>query len=58
MLWAFLLKCLLFLFAVARTSGWIAHWKEMYSDPSNKLSRPRQLYLGEDKRDFVEITKR
>ena len=46
------------LFAVARTSGWIAHWKEMYSDPSNKLSRPRQLYLGEDKRDFVEITKR
>jgi citrate synthase len=46
------------LFAVARTSGWIAHWKEMYSDPSNKLSRPRQLYLGEDMRDFVEITKR
>ena len=46
------------LFAVARTSGWIAHWKEMYSDPSNKLSRPRQLYLGEDKRDFVEIAKR
>jgi len=38
------------LFAVARTSGWIAHWKEMYLDPSNKLSRPRQLYLGEVKR--------
>jgi citrate synthase len=46
------------LFAVARTSGWIAHWKEMYSDPSNKLSRPRQLYLGKDKRDFVDIAKR
>jgi citrate synthase len=46
------------LFAVARTSGWIAHWKEMYSDPSNKLSRPRQLYLGKEKRDFVDITKR
>jgi citrate synthase len=46
------------LFAVARTSGWIAHWKEMYLDPSNKLSRPRQLYLGEVKRDFVDITKR
>jgi citrate synthase len=46
------------LFAVARTSGWIAHWKEMYSDPSNKLNRPRQLYLGEDKRDFIEIAKR
>jgi citrate synthase len=46
------------LFAVARTSGWIAHWKEMYSDPSNKLSRPRQLYLGKDKRDFIDIAKR
>jgi citrate synthase len=46
------------LFAVARTSGWIAHWKEMYLDPSNKLSRPRQLYLGKDKRDFVDIAKR
>ena len=46
------------LFAVARTSGWIAHWKEMYLDPSNKLSRPRQLYLGEVKRDFEDIVKR
>ena len=46
------------LFAVARTSGWIAHWKEMYSDPSNKLSRPRQLYTGKDKRDFLDIAKR
>ncbi len=46
------------LFAVARTSGWIAHWKEMYLDPSNKLSRPRQLYHGEVKRDFVDIAKR
>ena len=46
------------LFAVARTSGWIALWKEMYLDPSNKLSRPRQLYLGEVKRDFVDIAKR
>ena len=46
------------LFAVARTSGWIAHWKEMYLDPSNKLSRPRQLYLGEIKRNFVDIAKR
>jgi len=46
------------LFAVARTSGWIAHWKEMYLDPSNKLSRPRQLYLGEVKKDFVDIAKR
>ena len=46
------------LFAVARTSGWIAHWKEMYSDPTNKLNRPRQLYTGSNKRDFVDISKR
>lgn len=46
------------LFAVARTSGWIAHWKEMYSDPSNKLNRPRQLYTGSTKRDFLDINKR
>jgi citrate synthase len=46
------------LFAVARTSGWIAHWKEMYADPSNKLNRPRQLYTGSIKRDFLDINKR
>jgi citrate synthase len=46
------------LFAVARTSGWIAHWKEMYLDPSNKLNRPRQLYAGSTKRDFLDINKR
>jgi citrate synthase len=46
------------LFAIARTSGWIAHWKEMYSDPSNKLNRPRQLYAGSIKRDFLDINKR
>jgi len=46
------------LFAVARTVGWIAHWGEMYSDPENKLNRPRQLYIGKDKRDFVDISKR
>jgi citrate synthase len=46
------------LFAVARTSGWIAHWKEMYSDPNNKLNRPRQLYAGSTKRDFLDINKR
>ena len=46
------------LFAVARTSGWIAHWKEMYSDPTNKLNRPRQLYAGPTKREFLDISKR
>lgn len=46
------------LFAIARTSGWIAHWKEIYSDPSNRLNRPRQLYLGKKKRDYINISKR
>ena len=44
--------------AVARTAGWIAHWKEMYLDPLNKLNRPRQLYIGKNKREFVELIKR
>ena len=46
------------LFAVARTSGWIAHWKEIYLDPTNRLNRPRQLYLGKEKRDYIDISKR
>jgi citrate synthase len=46
------------LFAVARPAGWIAHWKEMYLDPLNKLNRPRQLYIGKNKREFVELNKR
>ena len=46
------------LFAVARTVGWIAHWSEMYSDPLNKLNRPRQLYIGKNKREFVDQDKR
>ena len=46
------------LFAVARTSGWIAHWKEMYLDPTNKLNRPRQLYAGPTKREFLDLSKR
>ena len=46
------------LFAVARTAGWIAHWKEMYLDPSNRIGRPRQLYIGETPRDFTELKKR
>ena len=39
------------LFAVARTAGWIAQWKEMIEDPSLKITRPRQLYTGYTKRD-------
>ncbi|HEY4643255.1 MAG TPA: citrate synthase [Bacteroidota bacterium] len=46
------------LFAIARTSGWIAQWQEMLLDPAQKIARPRQVYLGADKRDFVPIEKR
>ena len=46
------------LFAVSRTVGWIAQWNEMISDPSQKISRPRQVYTGAPKRDFVPVEKR
>ena len=46
------------LFAIARTSGWIAQWQEMLLDPAQKIARPRQVYLGADKRDFVPFEKR
>ena len=46
------------LFAVARTVGWIAQWKEMIEDPNAKIGRPRQLYTGEKRRDYVQIAKR
>jgi citrate synthase len=46
------------LFAVARTVGWIAQWKEMVEDPSQKIGRPRQLYLGAPQRDYLELDKR
>lgn len=46
------------LFAVARTVGWIAQWKEMIEDPSQKIGRPRQLYTGSPKRDYTPIGRR
>ena len=46
------------LFAVARTVGWIAQWKEMIEDPNQKIGRPRQLYTGQKMRDYVGIAKR
>ena len=46
------------LFAVARTVGWIAQWNEMIEDPSQKIGRPRQLFTGAEKRDYVDISKR
>lgn len=46
------------LFAVARTVGWISQWSEMIEDPQQKIGRPRQLYTGVDKRDYVPIKDR
>jgi len=46
------------MFAIARTAGWVAHWQEMVSDPHMKIGRPRQLYTGPVKRDYLQIDKR
>jgi citrate synthase I (hexameric type) len=46
------------LFAVARTVGWVAQWNEMIEDPTQKIGRPRQLFRGHGKRDFVPLAKR
>ena len=46
------------IFALSRTVGWISQWKEMISDPTMKIGRPRQLYCGETARDYVDIEKR
>ncbi|GAA6192639.1 citrate synthase [Phaeobacter sp. NW0010-22] len=46
------------IFALSRTVGWISQWKEMIGDPQNKIGRPRQLYLGETQRDYIDIENR
>ncbi|MCT4559276.1 MAG: citrate synthase [Pelagimonas sp.] len=46
------------IFALSRTVGWISQWKEQLSDPAHKIGRPRQLYLGETERDYVDIENR
>ncbi len=46
------------LFALARTTGWVAQWLEMIDDPELKIGRPRQLYTGATQRDFVPLDKR
>lgn len=46
------------LFALARTVGWIAQWAEMIEDPSQKIGRPRQLYVGAPRREYVPVHKR
>ncbi|MCI0695080.1 citrate synthase [candidate division KSB1 bacterium] len=46
------------LFAIPRTSGWIAQWQELLLDPEQKIARPRQVYLGAPKRDFAPMERR
>ena len=46
------------IFALSRTVGWIAQWKEMIGDPTQKIGRPRQLYKGETLRDYVDVEDR
>ncbi len=46
------------LFAIPRTSGWLAQWEELLEDPEEKIARPRQVYLGEGERPFVPMEKR
>jgi citrate synthase len=46
------------LFAIARTVGWIAQWKEMIEDPEQRIGRPRQLYVGPAQRAYVPLAQR
>ena len=46
------------LFALGRLPGWIAQWEEMLNDPEQKISRPRQTYVGSDERTFVPLAER
>ncbi len=46
------------LFAIPRTSGWLAQWEEMLEDKEQKIARPRQVYLGPEKRDYVALDRR
>lgn len=46
------------IFALSRTAGWVAQWSEMNADPEHKIGRPRQLYKGQDRREFVPVDKR
>jgi len=45
-------------FALARTAGWLAHWKEMIEDPEQRITRPRQLYVGPAQRPYVPLAER
>jgi citrate synthase len=46
------------MFAIARTVGWVSHWREMIVDPDGRIGRPRQLYTGPPLRDYVDVSKR
>jgi citrate synthase len=46
------------LFAIPRTSGWLAQWVELLEDKDQKIARPRQIYLGERTRDYVPMAQR
>jgi len=46
------------LFAIGRTAGWLAQWHEMVNDPDQKIARPRQVFLGPARRDYVPMDKR
>ncbi len=46
------------LFAIGRTPGWLSQWEEMLLDPEQKIARPRQVYLGHDKRSYLPMNKR
>jgi len=46
------------LFAIPRTAGWLAHWLEMIDDPEQKIARPRQVFVGPGKRDYVPVARR
>ena len=46
------------LFAIGRTPGWIAQWMEMLSDPEQRIGRPRQLYTGPARRDYIPLHRR
>ncbi len=46
------------MFAIPRTSGWIAQWRELLTDSEQKIARPRQIYTGERTLDYVSLSQR
>ena len=46
------------MFAIGRSVGWVAHWREMITEPNARIARPRQLYRGPSERNYVKIADR